>query len=517
MPSSIARKNALIVYRAIPHGVYSTDNRIKRQAINSPIEWQTESCEQQHMGESDKHFAERMAARVLQCSMKDNGTAWNTTPEYEFKLLHADEYRWDRLDWQIRESAKFDSGLYQQVPWSTQPYASNVHCLHFPHLSVKQPGKMAFTQTEAHGEADRQTIISPGKYLFRYFAPWLNQATVDAYCASIDMTMKFMAAPLGLAQTSDEIVHVYRSGPSSCMSKDRNHEEYSTGGIHPVSVYGAGDLAVAYFTVEGVIKARAICWPAKKIYGRMYGDEQRLRLLLHRDGFKPSSSRSDWDGAKLLKVPVPDGSGYVCPYLDIGNQHVDVGKTHLLVNQDGEYAADNVSSVIAGDRCSRDEDNDGYSCEHCNDYVNEGDHFNGPDGNGIYCENCFRELFFYCERCETDITRDEHNTVHTARRGVLSVCDSCLADYGHRCGYCEEYFAINWARRSTINVELAKTVYGPDEDGFCPSCVDDEHIEKRACGHYAPKTENCVCFCGAPKIIPIVKTVIRAHKAGASL
>lgn len=511
----ISNEVIYILYRSIPRGIYSTDEREQRAAKNTPWSWGVELEMQRLADETDEALQARIDARIAQCNAKDNGTS--EQPEYLFKVCRGTKYGWSET-WQDREGDRFDSGKYQPVPWKNEPWAGFFHYIHFPHLSMKQPGKIAFTQSPEHGEADRQTIISPGKYLLRYFAEWVNQATVDAYCAQVDAAMKHLATPLQLAKTSDEIVHVYRNGPSSCMSKDRNSDDYSTGGVHPVSVYGAGDLAIAYFTDANAIKARAIVWPAKQIHGRIYGDEHRLKSLLQRDGYRVGG-KEDWDGAKLLKVPVPDGDGYVCPYLDIGRQKVDVGKTHLIVACDGEYDASDISSVVAGDGCRNNDDEYEYSCDNCGTGLCEDDMCSGAGGDGTYCPSCYRAMFFYCEACETDCSQEDDgiNEVITARGGILRICDSCASDLSHVCQYCETRYATGWSRRSTVNVDFYRSIDGDDEPGFCEACTQNtDRIEKRPCGHYAVKTDNRVCFCGAPKVVPMVCTLLRAHRVEVS-
>lgn len=515
-----------IVYRAFPPGTYSEDERIRRAAKNTPIKWIVESMEERYPNETEETFQARMAERIRYQDCKDNGPNV-TRPEYEFKLFVGQEHAYNRsANWQRQENTKFTDGIYQHVPWVSEFWAQLLYHLHYPHLSMKQPGKIAYTQSPAHGESDRQTIISPGKYLLRHFAAWLNQAAVDAYCAEVDIFTKHMETPLQLAKTSDEIVSVYRSGPSSCMSKDRNDNEYRTGGIHPVSVYGAGDLAVAYFKDNEVIKARCIVWPAKHLHGRIYGDEARLKLLLSRDGYKNSQHGSDWDGAKLLKQRVPGGSGFVCPYLDIGGQNVNIESQYIVIAHDGDHTADNVSSVIDGSGTqNEDEDEDQFTCDICGGGYHNDNQFTSPDGDASLCESCFREMYFYCDKCETDCARDDYNRVETHHRGSLAVCDECINDgAATQCGYCEKWFASNQWRdqRSTIVVPMVRSI---DEDVvFCPLCIDkakeNGRLIKRACGHYAivaPIANHDVCFCGAPEIVPVVKTVIRKHKVGAAL
>lgn len=79
------------------------------------------------------------------------------------------------------------------------------------------------------------------------------------------------------AKTQEEIIRVYRFGPHSCMK-----------GRVSVAAYAKGDLAVAYLThiKSGRIVARAVVWPKKGLYWRMYGDSKRLQHSLAYRGYR---------------------------------------------------------------------------------------------------------------------------------------------------------------------------------------------------------------------------------------
>ena len=99
-----------------------------------------------------------------------------------------------------------------------------------------------------------------------------------------------------------EIERVYLEGPTSCMSYEAGDEDIRES-IHPVRVYGAGDLAVAYMrNARGKINARTICRPEKKVYGRLYGASGRLREALEAQGFKRGRGE-DFVGSKFLIEP----------------------------------------------------------------------------------------------------------------------------------------------------------------------------------------------------------------------
>lgn len=507
----ITHPSVLIFYRDVDSDVYSPDARIKRGAVNQPHVWHL------HSGGRDYDVATMEATANLLRASENDGYP-ETEPRLIYKIFQGVDYSMSEA-WQYRENKKFETGEYLETPWHSAPWYCYSHELHFAHISMTQPGKIAFTQSEAHGERDRQTIISPGKYLLRYFGDWVNQAAVDDYCARIDAATKILNTPLLLAKTSKDIVSVYQNGPSSCMSKEADHDDYRTGGVHPVSVYGAGDLAVAYYKAEnGTIKARCLVWPEKKIYGRVYGDNARLRMLLARDGYANAYGANNnhlWDGARLLKVRVPDGDGYVCPYLDVGSQHVNIGEKYLVIHHDGDHCADNVTAVIDGEGTG--DNRPEYVCDNCNAGLDD-DGTYSVNGEGCLCHSCYSENYTQCDNCDHDVSNDDSNTVYNRRGLSMTYCEDCTNEHTVCCQHCEHYVIIASRRRSSNISEMVKSIYSNEDGdcaGYCPQCVENEYVEQRPCGHYAEPSDHETCFCGAPHPVTFVKTTIREHKVTA--
>lgn len=249
------------------------------------------------------------------------------------------DYAIGQLEWGEIEQRKFSTGEYKFPCWVNERFwtdNSDIHRRHYAHVSVEDPTMLAFTESEEKGAAGRQTRMKPGRYLKKYFGEILSEKQLTAYSEwyakglrpkiEIDAELKF-------AKTRKQIVDVYDRGPHSCMS-----EKYC------VEVYAAGDLAVAY--LEGPdpqdkgsnwIMARALCWPAKKAFGRVYPNTDNWRV----DGFD-SAEHSEaartklfdalkaegwthigedariFDGARIKVIrDEENGAGYyVMPYLD---------------------------------------------------------------------------------------------------------------------------------------------------------------------------------------------------------
>jgi hypothetical protein len=255
-------------------------------------------------------------------------------------------------DWHARELARFVVGAYVKLPWHNEPW---VIADHFAHVSLADGAKVAFTPNDTSGENDRQTRMKPGRYLTRYYGEKLPAEVIRDWCSQF--SAEHETNELQFATTPEDIEDVYTRGPTSCMSY--NASSYSSE-CHPVRVYGAGDLAVAYLETDGDVTARAICWPAKLQYGRVYGDEGRLVPLLEDAGY---TDNGRFNGARLLRIEDGDDQ-FVAPYLDAPNHCVEDDGKFLIISQYGDIDAQCTNGLT---------EQNGYPCAHCGDRVPEGD------------------------------------------------------------------------------------------------------------------------------------------------
>lgn len=282
----------------------------------------------------------------------------------------------DAYPWQVLVAGITADPVFYALPWAGKlPPIPD----HFARLSFKDPGLVSFYESEAKARAGRRLAMKPGRYLTRFY-PDLSADEVREWASKADM-----GVTLKLADTSDEIVRVYENGPNSCMSHDAS--DYSSR-VHPCAVYESPDLKLAYVEYGGKISARCLVWPDKKIHGRIYGDEIRLRLLLEREGYTllPRGDYGDLGGARLTLIRE---RGYiVAPYLD-GNCYAHVADGHLVIGRDpngrNTLVCNNTNGFASGSHDEEEEqlfvaDLDEYRDEswveaHCY-YDNEEDEWN---------------------------------------------------------------------------------------------------------------------------------------------
>lgn len=251
-------------------------------------------------------------------------------------------------EWRQREQHKFNTGTYTRLPWECHSWwhdsnAIAIHQFQYPHVSRKEPGMIAYVESEEKGMENIVTRIKPGRYL-EQFKDILVIYHVRAHDLVKEFDAEYAPRELRFATTEDEIQWVYENGPASCMSSKQYRAKNGWGypepgewpdGYHACRAYAAGDLQVAWFAKDdekpikrGNVAARAVIWPEKKTYSRCYGDEYKLRDALKALGYKPAPPI----GAKLLRKPYE--CKFIVPYIDIGQES---GAGSLYVQDKGDH------------------------------------------------------------------------------------------------------------------------------------------------------------------------------------
>jgi hypothetical protein len=345
------------------------------------------------------------------------------------------------LPYYWREIGRLSSGAYVLPCWigdgRLRPIAG-----HFAHVSVDDPTQISYTQSAEKGARDIQTRTRPGKYLAKFYSESLSAPEIA------DMAAEFGAAhaPVSfqLASTPDEIIAVYANGPHSCMK-----------GESPVGVYGAGDLAIAYLgDMHAEVTARVLCWPAKLIFGRTYGDEIRLASALEAKGYRHVTGGSAWYGARLVRNEI-GADRFECPYIDGGLSVADTGE-YLKFSPHGWPGGTQAGYVGEPEMV----------CDSCNAELSEDDARHSENG-GPYCDDCYNERFSYCESGDHEVGADDMVSVDAGTRQEAYKCEDCAKYDGAQCEDCNSWVSADNARRIC-------------EETYCESCAD-KHSECDAC------------------------------------
>lgn len=416
---------------------------------------------------------------------------WNADPANGPVRALFRETEDEAIAWRDRERARFDDGTYQPVPWAHIYYPPETVKDHFPHLSRKQLGMMAYTPSPEHGVQDRQIIVKPGKYLVEFLPSYAtDHARWIGTIAATGETLK-------IATTADDIERVYRgrayaSQPFfSCMGPD-SHKNFA-GKPHPTRAYGDSDLAVAYLGPIDAVLARCVVWPAQKTYTERalrYGLTHLLRAKLEDAGYTIGSMR----GARLKQVP-HNGRYWAFPYIDCpldgpdyltgayadGDAIVlDRGPVSIYSHETGLVSQDYSEPGPVRDE---DEDEDEpepetYCCDHC------GDRVEGSDGDDQYpyCDSCYNDRS-YCDICETD-TWDGTQPVMRARSNGRAweeyACEDCVRHHDRTmCACCDDDFN-EW----TIDVDDQRRRHRDELTHLCEDCEDAIACAHEDCNGY---------------------------------
>ena len=309
-----------------------------------------------------------------------------------------------------------------QPVWASEPFwrdNRNIRADHYAHTSRNDPALLAYTQSPEKGLRGIFTPIKPGRYLTKFFSGVLSEREIAFYAAwqsTGSQGSEWTDAaryPMAFASDSADIVSVYERGPQSCMKE-----------MSCVSVYGAGDLAVAYLTkgkdAGGQVLARALVWPGKKVIGRVYPSGhhwhaegfvnetasqacgQALLARLIAEGYHADTTSRGFNGARLTRED--EGNGYyTMPYLDHSYQVNDIGD-HFEMTADGEMLADQTSGRLRIEGWEEEDTRD--RCDRCGDRMEDDDTMvvytrwsvrYGAHGQEGWCGHCAGNRTFTCE------------------------------------------------------------------------------------------------------------------------
>jgi hypothetical protein len=369
------------------------------------------------------------------------------------------------MDWARRERNRLSNGEYKAPVWSRRGFWQNRSSeliAHYAHVSQKNAELIAYTMDETKGRLDVQTAIKPGAYLQRFFADVLSAEEIKNLANLHTMAARGEEEipTLNFATTPDDIVAVYRDGPSSCMDGSRSKW---------TRVYGAGDLAIAYTGERNAAEARALCWQEQKIYGRVYpgtdsfcGSEaereagRALIRALEQAGFSKATSGA-FNGARLLKLTNSNGN-HVMPYLDNGYGVIDGGKFWKMA-EFGDYSCQSTEGTF-------EEDENQSLCECCHDYVNEDDTcevYVARRSSETWCGYCTDEHAFYCHAVHSHVSNSSGTEVDSRR-----VAEWVAED----CGYCEH--DSEYTRNELAEVVVSVGRYGEDLEQWRTCYLKDE-------------------------------------------
>jgi hypothetical protein len=260
--------------------------------------------------------------------------------------------------------------------------------LEWPHVAESDPSRLAYTRDERAGVADRQTVTTIGKYLFRHFS---NMP---------DHKMRDLAALYGsisecrFVHTMAEMLFHLKRGPSSCMSGDREHRCDDGVMRHPYEVYDPNlGWHMAVRVEAGQTVGRALCCGTTFVRSYKYNPhgggsptDETLEAWLEQQGYIKEYA---WEGQKIRHY-VTKYDGTLAPFLDGENKCAAKDGDCLVIgnSDDAEYQCDNTCGT-ASERSDR-------RCEDCGDRVEEDDGYWVNAGEDtLVCDSCCDNNYTY--------------------------------------------------------------------------------------------------------------------------
>lgn len=310
-----------------------------------------------------------------------NGSLDNVTTGMSLALAQYGVQAW----WVWREAWRMIQCDYTRLPSSIVGEIDTIPG-HFLHVSEADPYLVSYTPSEKHGREDRQVRTTLGRYLTRYQE---QLGLSDNQLNRISREWNALSQTPNIVITNDEaeIVHIYRYGPSSCMSSGKVDND-------PVRVYAGPDTAVAAWVVgSSVMKAekilaRSVVVPEDKAYVRAYSDDAEIRRKFEQalEDMGYSHDMGALDGKRLKLIGGRWGDSVVCPYVD-GMESGEVGGEYLYV-----YCGD--VGDLNVQRTSGFAEPLGVACDCCGNMYREDD-LTVVDGGGQVCESCLHENYTY--------------------------------------------------------------------------------------------------------------------------
>jgi hypothetical protein len=340
-----------------------------------------------------------LAEQSIRIVDHDLMVAWHTARDTDTAIA-IDEKREARR-WINREIQRYKMHeVIRAAVLLTRPRDWQQMLLEWPHVSQGDKSKIAYTQNEAKGQRDIQTVTSVGKYLNRHFdlPDHIIRDLVSRYGS---------ASQFKLVHTTAEMIYHLHRGPKSCMVWSEDHGIKCDDGVtrHPYEAYDPKYGWHMAVRIEGdVTMGRALCMTSPqdgvKYFVRSYlrpssessysQTDDGMDTWLREQGY---TKEGYWrDGEKLAYHPARDN--FLAPYLDGGERHVDVNEHErwLVIDSDGDWICENTGGYATND----EEDENSFDCEDCGDRTSDDDgYWIGRGEDTRVCESCLNNHYTY--------------------------------------------------------------------------------------------------------------------------
>lgn len=375
-----------------------------------------------------------------------------------------------------------------QVLHGIEPENMEKLLLEWPHVS-KDEARIAYTQSPLHGEADRQTVTTLGRYLTKCF-PTAKSDVIR------DIAALYQVSGCSFTErTTMAFVYAVQNGPNSCMK----WQGYTDLDSHPYQVYDpkyGWHMAINRMGEE--IWGRCLCLDdgENKYYVRSYHQPSSGQGYSHSDtvleawlrdqGYQPLSSWPTGTKVALIKRGVDD---FLMPYFDGELKLVSMHEDHFSIERHGNWTAWST---------------DGYTeqaefCNSCDEATSETTSVGYGGNYGSVCERCLERHYCYAigrhgesyfiSLGDAVVVGDEsYDTDYLDENNIVLITSGAFEDtYAHREDTVSDIHDEVWHNE---DADLVLLQHGVHEGGFisrhetwiCEGsgfsyCADDEFKE----------------------------------------
>lgn len=350
--------------------------------------------------------------------------------------------------------------------------------LEWPHKALTDPSRLAYTRDERSamhgGDSDiKAQVTTIGKYLTRHFP--------DAPSNLIrDIAAKYTyGGTTEITKDLDRMVYAVINGPRSCMSPSFDIECDDKERRHPYAVYDPSlgwGMAVRTDT-DGMVLGRCLVhesdegkgfvrsYKRERDYSSSSGADESIEAYLQGLGY--AKWRGWPDHAYVMRYPLRR-EGYLMPYIDGQNQHVDedVDKDAFRISDYSGWEATNTSGHINGYTCT---------CDDCGEGMDEDDSYSiGYHGDSRVGPCCIDDYTLVQGR------RGEH--YYTSNENAVEADgeyyhDDYLDDNGIVCLHNGDYTH----RDNAVYIESQDEYYESDDDAICYAEDSNQYELKDDC------------------------------------
>jgi hypothetical protein len=351
--------------------------------------------------------------------------------------------------------------------------------LEWPHKALTDPNRLAYTRDERSamhgGDSDiKAQVTTIGKYLTRHFPDAPSNLLRDiaakyTYGGSTEITKDL-----------DRMIYAVINGPRSCMSPSFDIMCYDKQTRHPYAVYDPSlgwGMAVRTDT-DGMVLGRCLVhesdegkgfvrsYKRERDYSAHSGTDESIEAYLQSQGY--AKWRGWPDHACVMRYPLRHDSGYLMPYIDGGNQHVeeDGDDVFRISSYDGVEACSTSGKINSHD----------HTCEDCGAGFHEDDGgWTGIHEENHVCQCCLENDYTYAYSRRGNqyyIRNDDTVDVNGEWYDVNYLSDNNIVELANG-----EYEDLDYA----VFIESEDAYYHCDDEDICYAEDTNRHELKSNC------------------------------------